>query len=199
MDMWRDMGVVRDPLDEAAARTLARMKRPCLKALHDRNPAWNPYINECGNAINPQHCEDLIEAMVVSGCWGRTTVGAHRLLCWQSYHIMEFLWPTRPEHEVQLKQHEKEIHLAGYTHLSLCSSNGWEPFRLPGDVIGWGKEITDTLRIADWYAEAARKTSTPYFTGHGWTCHGEHWPEESYPDANESGPYGPGGPRWEAL
>ena len=185
------------PPDPDAAETIAKAKRPCLKSTKERNPAWDAWHSDEGVPITVESCEDLVQHMTWKGHWalvlGETyrtvTIGPART------YVMEFVVPRNGN---CLASYNKEIKLAGYTHWSRCSRNGWEPFALPADARGWGKEVTDPERLADWYAERLFSIPMPHPAGDGWVCRAQHYSKQLYPFANEHGPHGDTGLPWNA-
>lgn len=189
---WREEGVIRDPPDPVLAETIARAKRPCLKPIGTRNPEWDPTLNEIGQRINEADCKELIEKKVWQGQWKRVTGEAWRTqrVGRARTYIMEFVVATEPAYADDFKLHHKEIKLAGYTHWSLCNLNGWEPFKLLGDRVGWGKEVVDPEELYEWHSQRQFSLPTRHPSGDGWVYKGDHYTRADWPNANEYSPLG---------
>jgi hypothetical protein len=195
---WRDAGVLLDPPDPQAAAATATAKRPCLKAPDERNPQWNPFVNDAGQTITLAKCEELVEHMTWKGHWKRVMGESYRTLLLRpaQHYVMEFIVP---QNGGDLAPFVQEIKLAGYTHFSLCNHNGWQPFELPGLAKGWGKVVTDYDLLVEWHNNRQFCNPMPHHAGNGWVCRAKHYTQAEYPRANEWGPYGPSGPRWSAV
>ena len=184
---------IHHPLDPEAAEVIAKAKRPCLKPPEKRQ--YNVFCNEDGNSITVESCEDLVTHMTWKGHWELVICETYRTARTgpaRSY-VMEFVVPRNGN---DLAPYEKEIKLAGYTHWSLCSHNGWEPFTLPRKVNGWGKQVMDCERLAEWHAKCVYRTPMPHHAGDGWLCGGKHYTKAEYHRANQHGPLGDTGPAW---
>lgn len=186
-----------NPPDPNDAEIIAQAKRPCLKSPKERNPAWDAWHSDQGVPITVESCEDLVQHMTWKGHWALVIGEAYRTVTQgpARVYVMEFVVPRNGN---DLAPYEKEIKLAGYAHHSRCSQNGWESFALPGEAHGWGKEVTDQERLADWHAERLFSIPMPHPAGDGWVCRAQHYSKELYPHANEHGPHGDTGPAWNA-
>jgi hypothetical protein len=193
-EKWKEY--IHEPLDPATAAARAKEMASALKPLSKRK--YDAMHNADGGVITRECSENLVEQMVWKGHWKKVmgeswrsvNVGRART------YIMEFLVPRNGN---DLADYLKEIHMAGYDHYSLCGVHGWEPFELPGQAKGWGKECTDAVRLADWHAERAFSTPMPHHAGDGWVCRGQPFTKADYPRANEHGPHGSSGPGWHSI
>ena len=166
-------------------------KPPCLKPPEQRNPEWNATHGDDGRPLDPESCEELVEQMVWKGHW-RKVMGES----WRSVRvgeartfIMEFVLPRNGN---DLSPYVKEIKLAGYDHFSLCSTNGWQPFKLPDEGKGWGKEVVDPEQLYEWHNQRQFHLPTRHPSGDGWVYKGEHFTREEFPNATEFSPWGDG-------
>ena len=189
---------IHHPPDPEAAEAIAKAKRPCLKSPEERNPKWNPWLSKEGTPIAVEGCEDLVAHMTWKGHWALVLAETYRTVhvgpartC-----VMEFVVPRNGTDRDDIALYTKEINLAGYTHWSLCSQNGWEPFSLPNSARGWGKEVTDYERLAHWHSERMFSLPMPHHAGDGWLCRAKHYTKAEYPKANQHGPLGDTGPVW---